>query len=166
MLISLGGLPGTGKTTIACELARQIQAMHVSVDSIERTIRDSRINTQSGEVDTYRIAYGVAFAIAADNLQLGKTVIADCVNPLPWTRNAWLDVAKAAGVRTVEVEIVCSDEPQYRSRLPAAIPGAALPRWEQVARNYQPWDRGRVVIDTANRTVEDAVTLLKQALHT
>ena len=165
MLISLAGLPGAGKTTIACELARQIQAMHVSVDSIERAIREVRV-APSGEVDTYRIAYRVAFAVAADNLQLGKTVIADCVNPLPWTRNAWMDVAKAAGVRTVEVEIICSDEPQYRSRLPAAIPGAALPRWEQVARNYQPWDRGRVVIDTANSTVEDAVTMLKQALHT
>src|SRR5271165_1678080 len=35
MLIILGGLPGTGKTAIARELARQLGAVHVRIDSIE-----------------------------------------------------------------------------------------------------------------------------------
>ena len=39
----LGGLPGVGKTTIARELARQIGAVHVRIDSIEQAIRDARI---------------------------------------------------------------------------------------------------------------------------
>ena len=34
MLIILGGLPGVGKTTIAREVARQLGAIHVRVDSI------------------------------------------------------------------------------------------------------------------------------------
>ncbi|MFY9659052.1 MAG: AAA family ATPase [Terriglobales bacterium] len=41
MLIILGGLPGTGKTTIARELARQLRAVHVRIDSIEEAILDS-----------------------------------------------------------------------------------------------------------------------------
>jgi predicted kinase len=41
MLIIFGGLPGTGKTTIARELARQLGAVHVRIDSIEEAILDS-----------------------------------------------------------------------------------------------------------------------------
>jgi predicted kinase len=41
MLIILGGLPATGKTTIARELARQLGAAHVRIDSIEQAIWDS-----------------------------------------------------------------------------------------------------------------------------
>ena len=41
MLIIFGGLPGIGKTTIARELARQLGAIHVRIDSIEQAIRDS-----------------------------------------------------------------------------------------------------------------------------
>ena len=31
-------------------------------------------------------------AVAADNLRIGLTVIADSVNPLPITRNVWLEL--------------------------------------------------------------------------
>ena len=36
MLIILGGLPGSGKTTIARELAGQLGAVHLRIDSIEQ----------------------------------------------------------------------------------------------------------------------------------
>ena len=39
--ISFSGLPGVGKTTIARELARQIGAVHLSIDTIEQAIRSS-----------------------------------------------------------------------------------------------------------------------------
>lgn len=39
----------------------------------------------------------MAYAIAEDNLRVGRTVIADSVNPLQLTRNTWLDVGEARG---------------------------------------------------------------------
>jgi hypothetical protein len=42
MLIILGGLPGTAKTAIARELARQLGAVYLRIDSIEQAIRDFR----------------------------------------------------------------------------------------------------------------------------
>ena len=39
MLVIFGGLPATGKTAIARELARQIGGVHLRIDSIEQAIR-------------------------------------------------------------------------------------------------------------------------------
>jgi len=75
MLIILGGLPGTGKTTIARELARQLGAVHVRIDSIEEAILDSGVWSSPINDAGYRVGY----AVAADNLRIGRTVIADSV---------------------------------------------------------------------------------------
>jgi hypothetical protein len=40
-LIVMAGLPATGKTTIARELARPLGAVHVRIDTIEHAIRQS-----------------------------------------------------------------------------------------------------------------------------
>jgi predicted kinase len=85
MLIIFGGLPATGKTAIAQELARQIGAVYLRIDSIEQGIRDSGVVSQALNDAGYRIGY----AVAEDNLRLGRTVIADSVNPLRLTRDAW-----------------------------------------------------------------------------
>ena len=44
---------------------------------------------------------------AEDNLRLACTVVADSVNPLPITREAWRAVAGRAGVPVLEIEVVC-----------------------------------------------------------
>ena len=55
MLIVLGGLPATGKTTIARELARRIDAVHVRIDSIEQALSESRISPESMADAGYRV---------------------------------------------------------------------------------------------------------------
>jgi predicted kinase len=60
MLIILGGLPGAGKTTIARELARQIGAVHLRIDSIEQAIRDSEVLSRPLNDAGYRVANVVA----------------------------------------------------------------------------------------------------------
>jgi predicted kinase len=164
MLIALGGLPGTGKTTIARELARQLGAVHLRIDSIEQALRDYGVAGRSMDDAGYRAAY----AIAADNLCIGRTVIADSVNPLSVTRDAWVAVAQRTGARVVEVEVICSDPDEHRRRAEmriSDIPGLQLPTWQEiVSREYRPWDREHIVVDTALRNVEQNVKMLREAL--
>lgn len=154
MLIVFSGLPGVGKTTIARELARTIGAVHLRIDSIEQALR------RGG----YRVAgegYDVAYAVAEDNLRAGQTVIADCVNPWPLTRDAWRSVAERAGVAALDVEIVCSDTAEHRRRVESREPdiaGLALPFWQDVVeRDYHAWDRDRLVVDTVASDVTAGV---------
>ena len=161
MLLILGGLPGVGKTAIATELARGIGAMHLRIDSIEQALRDSGVEISGPE------GYVVAYAVAADNLRLGRTVIADSVNPVEVTRTAWRNVARRAGTRCIEIEVVCSDHAEHRRRVEsriADIAGHRLPTWQQVCdRDYEPWE-ANVVIDTAGQDIEASVDALRQRL--
>jgi len=154
MLIVLGGLPGTGKTTVARELSRRIGAMWLRIDTIEQALRDEGVKV-------WAQGYVVAYALAAENLRLGQVVVADMVNPLPLTRAAWAAVAARAGVRAVEFEFVCSDAAEHRRRMEARvadIPGHRVPTWADVlAHEYEPWDRPVRRIDTAGRAVENVV---------
>jgi predicted kinase len=112
--------------------------------------------------------YRVAYAIAEDNLRLGRTVIADSVNPLPLTRDAWIGVADRARVGAAEVEVICSDPQQHRQRVETRrtdISGLRLPTWEEVvSREYEPWEREHIVIDTTGRRVAENVQELREAL--
>ena len=164
-LIAFGGLPGTGKTVIAREVAREVNAVYVRIDSIEQAIRASGVLHRTIDDAGYRVAY----VIAEDNLRMGRTVVADSVNPIQITRDAWIGVANRAQAKTVEVEIVCSDPQQHRLRVEnrvSDIPGLELPSWDEViSREYEPWQRKHIVIDTARRSVSDNVNELLQLLR-
>jgi predicted kinase len=163
-LIIFGGLPGTGKTTIALELARELGAMYVRIDSIEQAIRKSGV----GGATLEDVGYCVGYAVAEDNLRLGRCVIADSVNPLELTRDAWIGVATQASASAIEVEIICSDPEQHRRRVEnrsSDIVGLIMPTWQDVvSRNYDLWTRDHIVVDTAGRSVADGVKELREAL--
>ena len=131
MLIIFAGLPGVGKTTIAREVARQRGAAHLRIDTIEQVLTDAGVDDCSDQGLGYRLAY----ALAADNLRLGLTVIGDSVNSLEVTREAWRGVAEAAGTPFVEVEVICSDPAEHRRRVETRnvdVPGLVPPTWAEV----------------------------------
>ena len=69
MLIVFGGLPGTGKTTLARAFAQRRGATYLRIDTIEQALRSSEM--LAGEVGP--AGYMVAYALAEANLRLGGT---------------------------------------------------------------------------------------------
>jgi predicted kinase len=162
-LIIFSGLPGAGKTTLARLLARDLRAAYLRIDTVEQALNDQRINVSGPE------GYVVAYRVAADNLRLGMSVVADSVNPIAITRRAWRDVAAQAAVPFVEIEVVCSDVHEHRRRVESRvsdIEGLRLPTWHEVeTRERDPWDTIPVVIDTAGRTELESFAALRQAIE-
>jgi predicted kinase len=160
-LVVLAGLPGVGKTTVARLLARRQSAVYLRIDAIEQALLGA------GVPDVGPAGYTVAFALAAENLRLGRCVVADAVNALRVTRQAWSDVAAKAACRFHLVEIVCSEEAEHRRRVAsrmADIPGHVLPVWDAVAqRGFEPISGALCVIDTAVLTPEQSVATILAA---
>ncbi len=163
-LIVFGGLPGTGKSSIARALAASLGALYLRIDTIEQAIR----NAAAGHTTIHEEGYLVAYAVAADNLRIGTTVVADCVNAVQESRDAWREVGSLTNSLLLEVEVVCSDAAVHRQRVEARsseIAGLQLPTWaEVVAREYHPWNRDHIIIDSAHSSVSSSVAALQAAL--
>ena len=161
MLIVFGGLPGTGKTALARMIARERGATYLRIDTIEQALLAPEM--RAAEVGPR--GYLVAYALAEENLHLGRTVVADSVNPLAITRDRWRAIAEAAALPILEIEVICSDPEEHRRRVETRhvdIPGLVPPTWCQVtAHHYEPWNRPRLVLDTAGRTPEATLDELR-----
>ena len=163
MLVVFGGLPGTGKTTIARAVAERCRATYLRVDTIEMALWSTNVADDVGPA-----GYVIAYALAEANLKLGQIVVADSVNPVTATRTAWRAAATAASSPILEVEIVCSDAAEHRRRVEnrtADIPGLVPPTWaEVVARDYEPWPEPHFVIDTTRLQPAEAVATIIAAI--
>jgi predicted kinase len=103
--------------------------------------------------------YVIGHALAAENLVIGRTVIADCVNPVAASRNGWRETASRCAARLIEIELICSNAAQHRRRVESrptdAVTGHRQPTWDDVVtRDYEPWDRDHLVLDTATDSVD------------
>jgi predicted kinase len=157
MLIVFGGLPGTGKTTLSRGLARRLAATHLRIDTIEQSLKAAGLAVDGN-------GYAIANALAADNLRLGRTVIADCLNPVLASRNGWRETALRHDAQLIEIEIICSDVAEHRRRVEARVDleGLILPGWDEItSRQYEPWDRKRLVLDSASTSIERLVDELE-----
>ncbi|WP_421362771.1 AAA family ATPase [Agrobacterium rosae] len=158
MLIIFGGLPGSGKSTIAQALAIRLQATYLRLDTIEQAIRSSACSAAGAEVGP--AGYVVLYKVAADNLRLGRTVIADSVNSIEITRAAFRATATEANRKFIEVEVTCSDKIMHRHRAESrvsTVEGLIPPTWEQIeARTFEPWAPDRR-IDTSLLSVDESM---------
>ncbi len=162
VLFILSGLPGAGKSTLGKLLAKKCNAVFLRIDTVERGLRELCNYDVQGE------GYRMSYRIAADNLKLGINVIADSCNPIELTRMEWEEVAKSCGCQFINIEIICSDKAEHKRRLETRVSDVSrlqLPTWEQVMnREYHPWKDNRILIDTANKTIEESFKELKKIL--
>ena len=163
-LYIFSGLPASGKTTLAEKLAEFIGAVFLRIDTLEQGLREI-CSIKNIEADGYRLSY----RIAEDNLKLGNNVIADSCNPICLTRTEWEEVANSSCANFENIEVICSDKNIHRHRVEnrkSTIKNLNLPKWQDIeSREYHSWNTLRHVIDTANKSIDEAFSELIKKLN-
>lgn len=162
MLYVFGGLPGVGKSELAKFLSAHVGAVYLRIDRIEQSLQDQ------GYGELYDEAYQVAASMALENLTLGLAVVADSTNPVEVSRQLWRSIAAQADIGCIEIEVVCSNQVEHKQRVESRctdIPNLQLPSWQHVInREYHAWQTERLVIDTAEQTLEQSQQALLKRL--
>ncbi len=162
ILIEFGGLPGTGKSTLAARLAEETGAVWLRIDEIECAMRRNGLTADQTGV----AAYSVAHDVAANHLRRGLTVIADAVNPVHEARDGWRGLAASLNCDHLVIETVCPDGFEHRRRVETRtsdLPGWVYPTWAEVQKAavlYEPRSDHRLTLDTS-QPAEDSYRELK-----
>jgi hypothetical protein len=85
MIIQIVGLPGSGKTTLAKEIARRTDAIHLNADEVRAELNSDLGFSIEDRVEQARRLGALSRLISKQ----GKLVLADFINPTKETRNAF-----------------------------------------------------------------------------
>jgi len=138
MKILIMGLPGSGKTTLAVALARELRCVHFNADEIRKEInKDLGFSVEDRLEQARRM--GVLCDISA---KWGAHVIADFVCPTPETREAfgpafviWVDRIKEG--RFEDTNKLFVPPVNYNARIDGALGGMQFYA-EELAQRISP----------------------------
>lgn len=177
-LVLVGGLPGTGKSTLARSLAEAAGFAVISSDRVRKVLAGIDPEESAGasfEDDLYapdwtRRTYAACLRDAARRLCRGRRVIVDATFREQAWRQRFLELGRRLGVRSLL--LLCSAEPSVvRRRIDERGPGASDADWaihQAVAERWEPLSptaRARAV-DTGGRleeAVADSLEILARA---
>lgn len=149
-IIIVGGIPGTGKTTLAELLSKRIEVSCFSKDKLEAVILRRGVASKDS-------LNGVGYALLAEIAQIeiahGRSVILDCIAPAHRVIEFW---QKIVNKNMVYIECICSDKAIHKQRIEdrtRQISGWYELTWSDVLKiseSYSSFSENRIVIDSTN----------------
>jgi predicted kinase len=157
-LIVFAGLPGTGKSSVAETIGRQLNVPVFAKDWLEATLRRCRLQPDANPTTAGLgyAGYELLTTLAERQMLLGQSVILDSVASTESIRQQWRQMAAQYGAVWIVIECVCSDEELHQRRLTnrrRGIPGWDELEWSEVQRvkgYYAPWQEERLILDAVN----------------
>jgi len=152
-LIVFSGFPGTGKSTLAETIGRELGIPVFAKDWLEAILLQHGLQSSPGGKSLGYVGYELLTTLAERQLMLGQSVILDSVASIQTIRNEWKQLTQKYQADWRLIECICSDESLHRARLLTRernIPGWYELTWEDVEKvkqYYQPWYEDRLVLD-------------------
>ena len=156
-LIVFAGLPGTGKSSLARAMARELRAVYLDKDTIKDSIiavaRELKI--EQGPDLAGHASYELLVVLARDNLSLGLSVVLDSPAGYRQFREQVGELAKARRANLKLIECICTDESLLRQRVEdrgRELPPYRARDWADYQSNrarFEGLTERRLVVDTA-----------------
>ncbi|PKO22097.1 MAG: hypothetical protein CVU38_11185 [Chloroflexi bacterium HGW-Chloroflexi-1] len=161
LLIVFAGMPGTGKTSLARAVARELRAAYLDKDTIKDGVMvlADQLRLDQGEQLAGPLSYELLVSLARDNLTLGLSVVLDSPAGYQVFREKVKGLARGVKANLKLIECICTDEKLLRQRVEGRGPGLPAYRtqdWGAYQRQRGQFERltdQRLVIDTAESLV-------------
>ena len=166
--IVLSGLPGTGKSHLAREIARRHPFALLESDTLRKTLVERPSYSQS---ESARL-FAACHALIASLLEKRIPVLFDATNLREMHRRPLYDVAERTGARLLLVQVTAPEEVVRRRMEARAVrenpsdrSDATLDVYETMRRDAEPIERSHLVIDSAVDDAEGAVLKILRGLE-
>lgn len=151
-VIIFTGLPGTGKSTLADQVARTVGAPAFAADWLMGALKPALVKLDRAEYLAVRSE--LLATLVTRQLMLGQDAIVDALVSESQVA-AWRETAARFSARWYLIECICSDEVIHRERIEGRIRG--IPGWHEVGWDFVERMRAELSLLTAVRLTIDAM---------
>ena len=159
-LIVFAGTLGTGKSSLAREVARRLQAVYLGKATIKERILSLGGRMQLNEAQQLAgpVSYELLVDLARDNISLGLSVVLDSPAGYKAYRERVKGLARSAKIELRLIECICTDERLLRQQMEGRTPAWVTYQHEEA--RFEKLTERRLVIDTAESLAVNAQKVL------